>query len=366
MPRSVANSVSISRAPIDPIVSGWRYHLPTTYTVSSAVASGHARRDSRWRCRVIEIENSVCWVIRAAAADHSCFHTGEEDSVRVTMRYSSVARVCLAGLILFGGTRLVLGAGRAAPADVRTKEMPFKHDGKVVQGLVGWNDQVQGKRPGVIVIHSLWGYNNHVREQVTRLAESGYVGYAFDMGGSGSVETHVDHDKEMSRQNAGIPAQRVARFAAAMEQLKHDPHVDPNRISAIGYCWGGAVVLDMARAGVTLDSVVSFHGTLSTQTPAQKGQVKSRVLVLTGELDPYAAPKAVETLRKEMTEAGATFEIVTYPGIMHAFTEPYAKEEIVDLGGTPARGVDRGIKYSAEADNQSWAAMLKLFKEMYP
>ncbi len=285
--------------------------------------------------------------------------------MRATTRNSSVARVSLAALILLAGARLLLGAGGAAPTDVRTKEMPFKYEGKVVPGLVGWNNHVKGKRPGVIVIHSLWGYNDHVREQVKRLADSGYVGYAFDMGGSGSVATHVDHDKEMTKQNAGHPAQRVARFTAAIEQLKQDPHVDPNRISAIGYCWGGAVVLDMARAGVKLDSVVSFHGTLSTQTPAQKGQVTSRVLVLTGELDPYAASKAVETFRKEMTEAGARFEIVTYPGVMHAFTEPYAKEEILDLGGTPARGVDRGIKYNADADNQSWAAMLKLFKEIY-
>jgi dienelactone hydrolase len=263
------------------------------------------------------------------------------------------------------GAAVLLGLG-AAPADIRTREVPFTHDGATVKGLIAWNDQVKAKRPGVLVIHSLWGYNDHVREQVRRLADAGYVGYAFDMGGAGPVPTHIEHGPTMTAQSAIPLPKKIAKFNAAMEALKRDPHVDPNRISAIGYCWGGSVILDMARSGVGLDSVVTFHGTLTTQTPAQKDRFKSRVLVLTGALDPYAPAQAVEAFRKEMTDAGAKFEIVTYPGVMHAFTEPYAKQEIVDLAGQQARGVDRGIKYDAGADAQSWAAMLKLFKEIYP
>jgi dienelactone hydrolase len=259
----------------------------------------------------------------------------------------------------------VLVGAKTASADVRTQPAPFTLEGATVNGLIGWNDEVKSKRPAVIVIHSLWGYNDHVREQVKRLAEAGYVGYAFDMGGGGPVATHIEHGPTMMAQY-GIPLQKkIDKFNAAIALLKRDPHVDPNRISAIGYCWGGAVVLDMARNGLDLGAVVTFHGTLDTQSPAQKGRVKARVLVLTGELDPYAPARAVDAFRKEMTDAGAKFEIVTYPGVMHAFTEPYANQEFVDLAGERARGADRGIKYNAGADAQSWAAMLKLFKEIY-
>jgi len=253
----------------------------------------------------------------------------------------------------------------AAPGDVRTRPLPFMHQGASVDGLLGWNEQVKGKRPAVIVIHSLWGYNDHAREQVRRLAESGYVGYAIDMGGAGAVATHIDHAATMIAQSAIPLQQKLTKFSAAMAELKRDPHVDTARISAIGYCWGGSVILDMARNGVDLDSVVTFHGTLTTQTPAQKGRMTSRVLVLTGALDPYAPARDVEAFRKEMTDAGAKFEIVTYPGVMHAFTEPYAKQEMVNLGGEMAKGEERGIKYNAAADEQSWAAMLQLFNEIY-
>ena len=266
------------------------------------------------------------------------------------------------GVLYFGS--LILRSA-PAPADVRTRPLPFTHQGASVDGLLGWNEQVKGKRPAVIVIHSLWGYNDHAREQVRRLAQSNYVGYAIDMGGAGAVATHIDHAATMTAQSAIPLQQKLAKFSAAMAELKRDPHVDPARISAIGYCWGGSVILDMARNGVRLDSVVTFHGTLATQTPAQKGRMTSRVLVLTGALDPYAPARDIEAFRKEMTEAGAKFEIVTYPGVMHAFTEPYAKQEMVNLGGVMAKGEERGIRYNAAADEQSWAAMLKLFDEIY-
>lgn len=269
-----------------------------------------------------------------------------------------------AGLLGMLGVAAVV-ALNAAPADVRTRDMPFTHEGASVNGLIGWDGQTKGRRPAVIVIHSLWGYNDHVREQVGRLARSGYVGYAFDMGGAGPVATHIDHGATMTAQSAIPLPQKIAKFNAAMAALKRDPLVDPDRISAIGYCWGGSVVLDMARAGVDLDAVVTFHATLRTASPARKGQVASRVLVLTGELDPYAPASDVEAFRKEMTAAGARFDIVAYPGVMHAFTEPYAKQEFVSLAGVRARGEERGIKYNAAADDQSWAAMLKLFGEIY-
>ena len=238
-------------------------------------------------------------------------------------------------------------------AAVRTRQVQFTHGATTIAGIIAWNDAVTGRRPGVLIIHGGWGYTDNVREQAKRIAESGYVGYAFDMHGMGAVATHQAHG------GAGLqldesPAFMATRFFLAMDQLKADPHVDPQRISALGYCWGGAVVLNMARAGANLDAVVTIAGILDTKTPAQKNQVRSKILILTGELDPLVPPAKRETFRNEMSEAGASFEIVVYPGAKHAFTQPYAREANLD-----------GIDYDPAADKASWAALLKLLQEVY-
>src|SRR2546421_2985998 len=149
------------------------------------------------------------------------------------------------------------------------------------------------------------------------------------------------------------PAVLAARFNAALEQLKRDPHVDTTRIAAIGYCFGGAVVLDMARAGAPLAAVVTFHGALATKTPAQPGKIKARVLVLAGGADPFVPPEQIDAFKREMQAAGARFEVVVYPGAKHGFTNPNAGQY----------GMEQ-LAYNAEADQQSWAAMLTLFKEV--
>jgi dienelactone hydrolase len=237
---------------------------------------------------------------------------------------------------------------------VRTRPVQFTHGGTTINGIIAWDDAVTGRRPGLLIIHGGWGYTDNVREQAKRIAESGYVGYAFDMHGMGAVATHQTHGSAAGRQLDDSPAFMATRFFLAMDQLKADPHVDPQRISALGYCWGGAVVLNMARAGANLDVVVTIAGILDTTTPAQKNQVGSKILILTGELDPLVPPAKRETFRKEMSEAGARFEIVVYPGAKHAFTQPYAREAKMD-----------GLDYDPAADKASWAALLKLLQEVY-
>jgi dienelactone hydrolase len=149
-------------------------------------------------------------------------------------------------------------------------------------------------------------------------------------------------------------AMMATRFHLAMEELKRDPHVDPGKISAIGYCWGGMVVLNMARSGANLGAVVAIAPVLDTTIPAQKDQVVPRILALIGDEDPIAPREKIEVFRKEMTDAGARFEIILYPGVKHAFTQPYA-----DQAGRP------GIAYNADADKKSWASLLKLLQEIY-
>lgn len=254
--------------------------------------------------------------------------------------------------LMLGILVLLAGVWAAAPK-VSTREAPFKHGKAVIQGVIAWNDQVKGKRPGVVIIHGGWGYTDNVRAQAKRIAESGYVGYAFDMAGHGAVATHLEHSPVGGPLDKNL-AMMATRFNLAVEQLKQDPHVDPGKISAIGYCWGGAVVLNMARSGANLDAVVAIAPVLDTTIPAQKDQVVPRILALLGDQDPVAPPQKIDAFRKEMTAAGARFEIILYPGVKHAFTQPWA-----DKAGLP------GIAYDAEADRQSWASLLKLLKEIY-
>src|SRR5437870_426961 len=247
---------------------------------------------------------------------------------------------------------LTLSAGSAT---VKTREIEYRQGDTVLQGFIAWDDAARGKRPGVLVVHEWWGHNEHARNQARRLAEAGYVGFALDMFGKGKVTTHPQEAEAVVGEVRKDPAVLAARFNAALEQLKRDPHGDPRRIAAIGYCFGGAVVLDMARAGADLAAVVTFHGALATQTPAQPGKVKARILVLAGAADPFVPPEQVEAFKKEMQAAGARFQVVSYPGAKHGFTNPDAA----------SYGMNQ-LAYDAAADRESWAAMLKLFREVFP
>ncbi len=245
---------------------------------------------------------------------------------------------------------------QAAPrARVQTREIEYRQGDTVLKGFIAWDDAASGKRPGVLVVHEWWGLNDHARNQARRLAEAGYVGFALDMYGNGKVATHPQDAQAFVAEVTKDPAVVAARFNAALAQLKQDPHVDTTRIAAIGYCFGGGVVLGMARAGADLDAVVTFHGALAPQTPAPPGKIKARILVLTGAADPFVPPEQVEALKKEMQAAGARLEVVSYPGAKHGFTNP-------DAG---SYGMTQ-LAYNAAADRESWAAMLKLFREVFP
>jgi dienelactone hydrolase len=206
----------------------------------------------------------------------------------------------------------------------------------------------------VLVVHEGWGHDEHVRNQARRLAEAGYVGFALDIYGDGRHAEHPADAQKFMEEATKDPAVVLARFNAARDQLAQDPNVDPDRIAAIGYCFGGAVVLNMARSGADLDGVVSFHGALAAEVPAAAGQVRAPILVLTGEADPMVPAEAVEAFRQEMTTAGATFRIVAYPGARHSFTNPSAGTH-----GMPE------LAYDQAADEQSWQEMLRFFEEIF-
>ena len=256
------------------------------------------------------------------------------------MRRSVVMSVCL----LFSAV---------AHGAVKERAVDYEANGVVLKGSLAYDDAVAGKRPAILVVHEWWGHDEHARRSARRLAEAGYVAIALDMYGEGKQAHHPkDAGMLFSEVRSNLPLMQ-ARFDAARDFVKTQPNVDPTRIGAIGYCFGGSVVLEMARAGEDLRGVVSFHGGLDTEAPAKRGAVKANVLVLTGGADPLAPKDQVDAFDREMKAAGASYKIVTYPGAKHSFTNPAATEN--------GKKFNMPLEYSAEADQQSWKEMLAFF-----
>jgi dienelactone hydrolase len=249
---------------------------------------------------------------------------------------------------------LLLAPALAGAADVQTKEVTYKQGDTELTGFFAWDGQAKGKRPGVVVVHEWWGHNEHARNQAKRLAQAGYVGFALDMFGKGKVTTHPPEAQAFMTEATKDPQVAKARFLAALDVLNKDANVDAQKTAAIGYCFGGAVVLSMARLGVDLDAVVSFHGAIGGLPPVAPGGVKARVLVLNGADDPMITREQVAAFKKEMTAAQAKFAFVDLEHARHSFTNPDA-----DKVGMPA------LAYDAAADKASWEAMLKLFGEVF-
>jgi dienelactone hydrolase len=238
-------------------------------------------------------------------------------------------------------------------AELKTEQVEYKDGEATLQGFVAWDDAAKGKRPGILVVHEWWGHNEHAREQARRLAKAGYVGFALDMYGKGKLAKHPTEAKAFVAEATANPAAEKARFEAALAELKKRPQVDAKKIGVIGYCFGGAVALDMARMGVPLAVVATFHGALGTKQKAKPG-LKPRILVLTGADDPMVGPDQVAAFKQEMTAAKARFEVIEYAGAKHAFTNPDA-----DKAGVP------GLAYDAKADGESWAALVKVLGQVF-
>jgi len=244
-----------------------------------------------------------------------------------------------------------------ARGEVRGEPVTYTDGTTTMKGYLAYDDGSSGKRPGILVVHEWWGQNEYVRKRARMLAELGYVALAVDMYGEGKVADHPDDAGKFSgeiRKNMDLGRRR---FEAARKLLAGHPLTDPTRIGAIGYCFGGSVVLQMARDGSDLAGVASFHGGLSTDSPAKKGAVKAKVLVATGADDTFVPPDQVEAFRKEMRDAGADFRVISYPGAVHSFTNPDA-----DANG---KRFNLPLAYNAEADRKSWDEMKGFFSKIF-
>ncbi len=242
-------------------------------------------------------------------------------------------------------------------AEIRSEVVNYKIDGQSFQGYLSYDDTITGKRPGVLVVHEWWGHNAYARKRADMLAKLGYTAFALDMYGSGKLAKHPDDAKKFMQATLANMKVAETRFNEAMHLLQQQSTVNPKKLAAIGYCFGGGTVLHMARMGVDLAGVVSFHGSLTTNTPAQPGQVKAKILVLNGADDPFVTTEQVAALKQEMKNAGADFELVNYPGVKHSFTNPGAD----DLG----KRFNMPLVYNAEADNNSWLRMQQFLKVIF-
>ena len=242
-------------------------------------------------------------------------------------------------------------------AKLHDKEVEYSANGLTMKGYIAYDDAVTGKRPGILVVHEWWGYNNYARKRAKMLAELGYTAMAVDMYGNGKQAEHPDDAGKFSAAVMKNLPEAKARFLAGMHLLQEQPTVDGTNIGAIGYCFGGGVVLTMARLGVDLKGVVSFHGMLGTQTPAQPGDVKAKILVCAGAADPFVPKEAVEGFRKEMDSAKVDYTLISYPGAKHAFTNPNAD--------TYGKKFNLPLVYNEKADKGSWSAMKDFFKKVF-
>ena len=242
----------------------------------------------------------------------------------------------------------------AAHAKVMTQSVTYQHDNVTLEGYLAFDDSIKGKRPGVLVVHEWWGLNDYARKRAAQLAGMGYVAFAVDMYGKGKVTSHPKEAGEWMKEITGNVETWGQRAMAGLQVLEKDPRTDPNRIAAIGYCFGGATVQQLAYSGANLRGVVSFHGSPLPPTEDQAKKVKAKILICHGAADPMTKPEVIQNYVAAMEKSGLDWQMIFYGGAKHSFTNPDA-----DKAGM------EGLKYSKSADKRSWEHMKVFFKEIF-
>ena len=241
-----------------------------------------------------------------------------------------------------------------AHAAVHGEAVEYKHGDTALEGYFAIDDAVQGPRPGVLVVHDWTGLRENPKKRAEQLAELGYAVFAIDMYGKGIRPTDPkDASAQATIYKSDRPLLRE-RAKAGLEVLAKHPDVDASRLAAIGYCFGGTTVLELARSGADLRGVVSFHGGLDTPDPKDAKNIKGKVLVLHGADDPYSPKEEVLAMENEMRQAGVNYQVHVYEGAVHSFTIPEAGNDN-----------SKGAAYNADADRRSWEAMKQFFVEIF-
>ena len=253
----------------------------------------------------------------------------------------------------------LLLAMTSAPAvsELQTSTIEYRVNDSVFSGYLAYDDDFKGERPGVLVVHEWWGHNEFARHEAEKLAAEGYTAFALDMYGRGKQAGHPEDAQKLMQATMADKEIMEARFRAAMKVLQDQATVDANRIAAQGYCFGGAVVLDMARLGVDLDGVVSFHGSLGSNISAEQGGINPRLLVYTGGSDEFVPVDQVTGFVDEMMTAGADLTLVSFPDAKHSFMAPDADEKAEKFG--------MPIAFNEEAASRAWEGTLRFYEQVF-
>ncbi len=238
---------------------------------------------------------------------------------------------------------------------MKTEDIDYRDGETSLNGFLAYDESVEGKRPGILVVHEAWGLGDHVIERAKMLARLGYVAFAVDMYGDRRQVGDLPAAMELIGDLRSSPAKFRGRIGAALDVLRSRPNVDASKIAAIGFCFGGTTVLELARGGADVAGVVSFHGGLQTTSPAEPGTIKASVLVCTGADDPMIPPQQVVEFEDEMRKSGADWQVISYGDTVHSFTNPDAGKAV----SLP------GVAYNELTDKRSWAAMRAFFDEIF-
>ncbi|HUJ60914.1 MAG TPA: dienelactone hydrolase family protein [Kofleriaceae bacterium] len=241
-----------------------------------------------------------------------------------------------------------------AGAKVRTQLVEYKQGDAVLEGYLAYDDAARGKRPGILVVHAWMGLDDNARHRAEMLAQLGYVAFAADIYGKGVRPKDRDEAGKLAGTYKADRALLRQRVNAAFDQLVKNPRVDPTKTAAIGYCFGGTTVIELARSGTDVKGVVSFHGGLDSPTPADGRNIKAKLLVLHGAADRFEKPSDLAAFQQELADAKVDWQLVEYGGAVHCFTDRGA-------GSDPSTG----CAYDPVADARSWAAMRAFFDELF-
>ena len=244
----------------------------------------------------------------------------------------------------------------APESNIEGDEVSYSTDTTTMNGYIAFDKKLEGKRPGVLVVHEWWGHNEYARKRARMLADLGYVALAVDMYGDGSQANHPEDAGKF----AGMVMSNIdvakARFEAAMAELKENPMVDDSKLAAIGYCFGGSVVLSMANAGYDLDAVAAFHSGVQLPIPPSD-DIKANILVANGAEDPMVSEESVERFKSTLDSLDKDYRYISYDGVKHSFTNPDAD--------SLAKKFDLPLGYDEEADKDSWEALKRLLSRSF-
>ena len=248
---------------------------------------------------------------------------------------------------------LVLAAA-VVQAEIIAEAVSYAHGNVKLKGHMVYDDAFPGKRPGVLVVHEWWGLNDYARMRAGKLASLGYVAFALDMYGESKVTRHPDQASQWMKEITQNEDAWRSRAMAGLEILRAHPKVDGTRLGAIGYCFGGATVQQLAYSGADLRGVVSFHGSLISPPQTGSDRIKARILICHGSADPFVKEDALQKYLTAMESSALDWQMIIYGGARHSFTNPEA-----DKVGIEA------LKYDAKADHRSWAQMKLFFDEIF-